>query len=83
MKKRVLILITAILLFAVMLFPVGAVAYGRGTTIDHAGAPETISVLYNEIYDQYGVDAFFVTWMITSSCRRANARTSSRTRFLI
>lgn len=61
MKKKVMILITAILLLGVMLFSVGAVEYGRGTTIDHAGAPETISVLYNDIYDQYGVDAFFVT----------------------
>ena len=61
MKRRVIILVTAVLLFGVLAVPVGAVAYGRGTTIDHAGAPETISVLYNEIYDQYGVDAFFVT----------------------
>ena len=61
MKKRVFILLATLLLVCVFVFPAGALSYGRGTTTDTAGGIDAISDLYNEIYDTYGVDAYFVT----------------------
>lgn len=57
MKKRVWTLLAAVILVMATVFPVCAFTYGRGADSDRAGDPT--SILYNEIFERFNVDAFF------------------------
>ncbi|MBQ7541137.1 MAG: hypothetical protein IJT44_02475 [Clostridia bacterium] len=60
MKKKVLsFLLIALMLFASAFSASAAYTYGRGADSDQEGN-KTVGALYIDIYDTYGVDAFFI-----------------------